>query len=100
VDGVETWQVYGLNGELLSEYAANSAPSSPQKEYGYSNGQLLVIAAVTPGWGSPPPLTDNPLVVNVTIAKAAHLTELRTFIDAVRTHLGMSAYSWQQKSAA
>jgi YD repeat-containing protein len=44
VNGTETWQVYGLGGELLAEYAANAAASSPQKEYGYRNGQLLVTA--------------------------------------------------------
>ena len=44
VNGVETWQVYGLGGELLAEYAANSAVANPQKEYGYRNGQLLVTA--------------------------------------------------------
>jgi RHS repeat-associated protein len=38
------WQVYGLDGELLAEYAASAAPSSPQKEYGYRNGELLVTA--------------------------------------------------------
>ena len=43
--GVETWQVYGLGGELLAEYAASGAAGSPQKEYGYRNGQLLVTAA-------------------------------------------------------
>ena len=42
--GVETWQVYGFGGELMAEYAANGAPSTPQKEYGYRNGQLLVTA--------------------------------------------------------
>lgn len=42
--GQETWQVYGMEGELLAEYPANIAPSLPQKEYGYRNGQLLVIA--------------------------------------------------------
>lgn len=31
VDGVETWQVYGMSGELLAEYAANASPASPQK---------------------------------------------------------------------
>ena len=45
VDGVQTWQVYGLGGELVAEYAANGATTSPQKEYGYRNGQLLVTAA-------------------------------------------------------
>ena len=50
VNGVETWQVYGLDGELLAEYAANAALVSPQKEYGYRNGQLLITAeaAATP----------------------------------------------------
>jgi RHS repeat-associated protein len=43
--GQETWQAYGMDGELLAEYAANAAPSSPQKEYGYKNGELLVVAA-------------------------------------------------------
>src|SRR5213592_2683754 len=47
VNGTETWQVYGLGGELLAEYAASGAAGSPQKEYGYRNGQLLVTA--TPG---------------------------------------------------
>jgi RHS repeat-associated protein len=41
----ETWQVYGMEGELLAEYAANTAPSVPQKEYGYRNGEMLVTAA-------------------------------------------------------
>ena len=44
VDGVETWQVYGCEGELLAEYSQNGAASSPQKEYGYRNGQLLITA--------------------------------------------------------
>jgi RHS repeat-associated protein len=47
VDGVETWQVYGFDGELLAEYPANGAAASPQKEYGYRNGQLLITADVT-----------------------------------------------------
>ncbi len=50
VDGTETWQVYGMGGELLAEYAANTDHSSPQKEYGYRNGQLLITA--TPGSSS------------------------------------------------
>ena len=44
VDGVETWQVYGFGGELIAEYAANGAVTSPKKEYGYRNGQLLITA--------------------------------------------------------
>jgi RHS repeat-associated protein len=49
VNGVETWQVYGMDGELRAEYAASGAPTSPQKEYGYRNGQLLITADVTTG---------------------------------------------------
>jgi RHS repeat-associated protein len=47
----ETWQIYGMDGELLAEYAANAAASNPQKEYGYRNGQLLITAtpAQAPG---------------------------------------------------
>jgi RHS repeat-associated protein len=47
--GGEIWHVYGCGGELLAEYAANDAIGAPRKEYGYRNGQLLVIAE--PGSG-------------------------------------------------
>lgn len=40
----EVWQVYGIAGELLAEYAPSASPSSPQKEYGYRAGELLVTA--------------------------------------------------------
>ncbi len=43
IGGQETCQVYGMGGELLAEYAAGAAPSVAQKEYGYRNGQLLVV---------------------------------------------------------
>ena len=33
-----------MDGELLAEYAANASAASPQKEYGYRNGQLLITA--------------------------------------------------------
>jgi YD repeat-containing protein len=51
INNQETWQVYGFGGELLAEYAANAAAASPQKEYGYRNGQLLVTAEA----GTAPP---------------------------------------------
>jgi RHS repeat-associated protein len=38
----ETWQVYGIGGGLLAEYTSTS-PTTVQKEYGYRNGQLLVV---------------------------------------------------------
>jgi RHS repeat-associated protein len=43
IGGQETWQVYGIGGELLAEYAAGGASSAAQKEYGYRNGQMLVV---------------------------------------------------------
>jgi RHS repeat-associated protein len=45
VNGIETWQVYGIGGELLAEYSANGAPSTPTTEYGYRNGELLITAS-------------------------------------------------------
>ena len=54
VDNVETWQVYGLGGELVAEYPMNGGVSSPQKEYGYRNGQLLITAATSSSSASPP----------------------------------------------
>jgi RHS repeat-associated protein len=44
VNGVETWQVYGFGSELLAEYAAGGPPASPQKEFAYRNGDLVVTA--------------------------------------------------------
>ena len=89
VDGTETWQVYGMGGELLAEYAQqNPSPLSPQKEYGYRNGQLLVeVTAAAASWGSPPVLDDNPLnphYVGETTVQSRHITQLRTAIDALR----------------
>ena len=52
VNNVEIWQVYGMDNELLAEYAASGAPTSPQKEYGYRNGQLLVTAEAPTGSGA------------------------------------------------
>jgi len=42
VNGVETWQVYGMGGELLAEYKSGAAPFLPSKEYGYRGSELLV----------------------------------------------------------
>jgi RHS repeat-associated protein len=55
--GQQVWQIYGMEGELLSEYAAQAAPASPRKEYGYRAGELLVAAsAATPS----PHALNNP----------------------------------------
>ncbi|HEY9284951.1 MAG TPA: RHS repeat-associated core domain-containing protein [Pyrinomonadaceae bacterium] len=55
--GAAVWQVYGMGGELLAEYAANAAPSSPQKEYGYRAGELLVAAEAGAAAAAPQPVT-------------------------------------------
>ena len=44
VNGVTTGYVYGIKGELLAEYGAGAATTSPQKEYGYRSGQVLITA--------------------------------------------------------
>ncbi len=48
VGATETWLLYGMDGELIAEYAANGATGSPQKEYGYRDGQMLIVAQATP----------------------------------------------------
>ncbi|HKV34161.1 MAG TPA: LamG-like jellyroll fold domain-containing protein [Pyrinomonadaceae bacterium] len=60
VNGTETWQVYGFGGELLAEYPASGAATSPQKEYGYRNGELLITASL--------PGNDHSLNLNGTSA--------------------------------
>jgi len=60
VNGTETWQVYGFGGELLAEYPAGAAATSPQNEYGYRNGELLVTASL--------PGSDHSLNLNGTSA--------------------------------
>jgi RHS repeat-associated protein len=45
----ETWQVSGFGGELLAEYASGASPASPQKEYGYRGGELLITAEASGG---------------------------------------------------
>jgi len=44
INNQETWQIYGIDGELVAEYAASGAVATPQKEYGYRGGQLLITA--------------------------------------------------------
>jgi len=95
VNGVETWQVYGMEGELLAEYAANTAAASPQKEYGYRNGQLLITATLAAaGWGAPPSFSPPALLVSGGDIKLEHLTELRTAVNQLRSHAGLAAASF------
>ena len=53
----------------------------------------------TAGWGASPVLHDNPLIVGETTVQSRRITELREAINSLRTHLGMSAYTWQTSAA-
>lgn len=97
VGAVETWQVYGIGGELLAEYAATASASNPQKEYGYRNGQLLVTLTSAAGGGSPS-YTYNPLEAEASVIHAADITELRTAVNQARGHAGLSAATWTDTS--
>ncbi len=48
IGSTETWMVYGIGGELVAEYAVNGSAGSPQKEYGYRGGQMLIVAQTSP----------------------------------------------------
>ena len=72
VNGVETWQVYGIDGELLAEYNATSGSPVLQKEYGYRNGQLLVVAE--------PAIGQTPAQVKWLVAD--HLGTPRIIVDS------------------
>ncbi len=71
----ETWQVYGMDGELLAEYAANAAATAPQKEYGYRNGELLITAEAG---AVAPPSTQNVSWTNMVGVSAAGNSLTRT----------------------
>jgi RHS repeat-associated protein len=42
VGSATTWYIYGLGGELVAEYPANGAANTPNIEYGYRGGELLI----------------------------------------------------------
>jgi len=52
------------------------------------------------GWGAPPSFDDNPLVIGQTPIRSAHITQLRTAIDAVRSHFNLGNYPWQAPAAS
>src|SRR5437588_8637610 len=92
--GGEVWQVYGMGGELLAEYAAAASPSQPQVEYGYRSGELLVTATVTGGWGPPPTFTGPDPLRHGDQIKVEQLTDLRNAVNQLRQHAGLAAFSF------
>jgi RHS repeat-associated protein len=94
-DGVaEVWQVYGLSGELLAEYAKDALPNQPQKEYGYRGGELLVTAEASSGWGPAPTFTGPDPLGRGDRILLEHLTDLRTAVNELRRHAGLSDYDF------
>jgi RHS repeat-associated protein len=69
--GAEVWQVYGIDGELVAEYAAGASPTTPQKEYGYRGGELLVqaTAPVSTGAGLTASYFDNMNFTNLKLVR-------------------------------
>ena len=45
VVGAQTFfQIYGLGGELVAETSWNGSTATLQKEYGYRDGEMLIVA--------------------------------------------------------
>lgn len=78
--GQETWQIYGMDGELVAEYAANAAVGSPQKEYGYLEGQLLI--------------TGEPVGSKVNWLVSDHLNTPRIVIDKTGTRANVKRHDY------
>src|SRR5205807_7203073 len=66
-------------GELLAEYSStNPNPLSPQKEYGYRNGQLLITAEAATTSASPPlGLATSPSSGNVALSWTGSASKYR-----------------------
>jgi RHS repeat-associated protein len=82
----ETWQVYGIGGELLAEYQA-TAPTTVQKEYGYRGGQLLITAE--PGGNVKWVVSDHLGSTRMVVDKSGRLTDdpATTTINEATTRL-------------
>ena len=75
-DGVATWRELGLQGRTFPRSASGAG------------------AAATARSRAPAVFTDDPLVPGVTPARAVHLLELRSRIDALRLRAGLPAFGW------
>ena len=85
-----TFNDTGVTSNTAYLYKVCAADGAGNCTSGFSNISLGVAMALTD-----PTITtfsENP--ANVTSVKAAHITELRTAINAVRTLAGLSAASW------
>jgi RHS repeat-associated protein len=99
--GGEVWQVYGMGGELLAEYSAGAAPSTPQKEYGYRSGELLVqaTASVSTGAGLTGQYFDNTNFTNLKVTRTDANVNFDWGLNAPHTAVGSEEFSvrWEGK---
>jgi RHS repeat-associated protein len=87
--GRSVWQVYGIDGELAAEYAESAAPSVPQKEYGYRNGELLITAGAS---------STQPSSINLAQGKAATQSSELGGAPASRAVDGNTSGNWANSS--
>ncbi len=101
VGGATVWQVYGMGSELLAEYAANGSPSTPQKEYGYRGGELLVqaTAPVTTGTGLTAQYFDNMNFTDLKLTRTDSTVNFDWGLGSPQATVGVDTFSvrWEGK---
>ncbi len=108
VSGVTTWYIYGLGGELVAEYPAYGAASTPQTEYGYRDGALLIEGGCeTVQWRMTDHLGSTRMSVGVagslaSVKRTDYLPFGETLNAGIRTNAGNGQYGyvadcWRQK---
>ena len=107
VNGIETWQIYGLKGELLAEYPSNGGTANPTKEYAYRNGEMLVTAEnASPNGPAPtaltvtPPTASTPITLSWTTSGAAKYRVERKGAGQSFTSIGTTTTTSMQDSGA
>jgi hypothetical protein len=109
VSKATTYEIYRRSaGSGYVLIGTSSAPDFVDNNAIAGNGYLYALKAVTsagvrsalsnPDLATTVTFTDSPLQPGVTTVKAAHLQELRTAVNAVRTLAGLPAASWSDPS--
>lgn len=112
VGGSESVSVYA-NGYTASR--SGMIPAGTQIEFVADSDQTDGLKTVTftvtdaPGASTTvtyqftvatPDFTDDPIVSRTTYVKAAHISELRSQIDTIRSYYGLSSYNWSTTMVA
>jgi uncharacterized protein YkwD len=89
-------QVYSGGGadETIAVQVNNVLVNGAPVNYAYT------VTVIDPARVPPPTFTDHPLVSRTTRVKAAHITELRQAIDALRTRYGLPRHPWADAALA